>query len=54
MIEFDDEHVADKNILNLFHLLSCLNVVKINYEEYGLEWGSRQNYIYRRLVGIAM
>jgi hypothetical protein len=52
MEEFEDEHIADKNILNLFHLLSSLNVVKGNYEKYGLEWGSRQNYIYRILTAL--
>jgi hypothetical protein len=56
MEEFEDELIAHKNILNLFRLLSSLNIVKGSnyekYEKYGLEWGSRQNYIYRILTAL--
>ncbi len=46
----DEDDLIDKNILNLFRLLHLLDVVKGDYEVYGLQWGSRQQYIYRRLT----
>lgn len=48
MIELDDD-VIDRNIIRMFRLLWLLNIVKENYEYYGLSWGDRQQYIYRQL-----